>query len=120
MKKSFKIIVLTLAVAISLSSCYSVKIAAPANNEITLATAYEPLPIKHRVTNWYFLFGSVPISKNTKTDNIISEMNLGKVRIETKMTFGNFLLNAVLNGILPTTVVTNTTIIEGEQKKTDN
>ena len=111
---------LALTVAISLSSCYSVKIAAPTNNKVTLATAYEPLPIKQRVTNWYFLFGSVPISRNYKTDNIISEMNLGKVRIETKMTFGNFLLNAVLNGILPTTVVTSTTIIEGDINKSDN
>jgi hypothetical protein len=101
----------------SLSSCFSVKMVAPANSDVKLAGPYEPLPIKHKVTNWYALFGSVPVTKNSKTDGIIAEMQLSKVRMETKTTFGNYIINILLNAFLPTTIVTNTTIIEGDVKK---
>jgi hypothetical protein len=117
MKKQFYSLILCILASVCLSSCFSVKMVAPANTEVTLASAYEPLPIKHKVTNWYALFGSVPVSKNTKTDKIIEEMQLTTVRMETKVTFGNYIINALLNAIIPTTIVTNTTIIEGDIKK---
>lgn len=117
MKKLFYSFSLCLLTAICLSSCFSVKMVAPANSNVTVASAYEPLPVKHKVTNWYALFGSVPVSKNSKTDRIIEEMQLSKVRMETKVSFGNYLINILLNAVLPTTIVTNTTIIEGDIKK---
>lgn len=117
MKIQFRSLAICIVLSLLLSSCFSVKMVAPANSQVTLASAYEPLPIKQKVTNWYALFGSVPISKNSKTDRIIDEMQLTKVRMETKVTFANYLLNGLLNLILPTTVVTNTTIIEGDIKK---
>jgi hypothetical protein len=113
MKKICSGIVVVIILNIGLSGCYSVKIAAPANSSITLANAYEPLPFSQRFTNWYALFGAVPISKN-KTQLAIETMKLNKVRVETRLSFGNMLLNSLLNIILPTTIVTNTIIVEGD------
>ncbi len=116
MKKLTNLLILA-TLASCLTSCFSVKLVAPTNKNVTLANAYEPLPVKQRVTNWYALFGSVPVSKNSKTDKIIELLQLEKVRIETKVSFGNYLLNVLLNIFIPTTVVTNTTIIEGDIKR---
>jgi hypothetical protein len=116
MKKTTSLLVIALLMA-CLTSC-SVKIAAPTDKNIQLANAYEPLPIRHKITNWYAFFGILPISKNNSTDYVIHSLNLEKVRITNKVSFGNFLLNLLLNFnfIFPTTLVTTTTIIEGSPR----
>ena len=65
--------------------------------------------------NWYFLYGAVSISDN-KTDYVIAQEQFNKVRVETKYLFSDYLLSALLNSIIPTTISTNTTIIEGTTK----
>jgi hypothetical protein len=117
MKKST--VLLTIAISLFLSSCYSVKIAAPIDRNIRLATPDEPLLIQQKVTNWYALFGAIPISKKNP-DYFIRTLDLEKVRVTTKITVGNVLLDILLNGMLffiPTTVVTTTTLIEGNPRK---
>lgn len=115
--KKHSIVVLVAAVALCLSSCMTVKMVAPADKSVEIATEYEVLETKRQIVNWYFLLGSVPVSKHTKTDKIIAEMNLEKVRVTTKVGIGNYFLNALLNALIPTTLVTSTTIIEGNVRK---
>lgn len=119
MKKITRLL-MVIVLAATLTSCFSVKIAAPIDKNVQLASAYEPLPIKHKVTNWYAFFGAIPISKNNTTDYVIHNLNLEKVRVTTKTGFGNYLLNILLNVVFPTTLVTTTTIIEGNVRSAGN
>lgn len=114
MKKIVSALVLTSL----LTSCYPVKVVAPYNESktYTLANANENLPIREKKMNWYILFGAVPLDRN-KTDKLIEDYQLTKVRAEVKTTPLNILLNIVLNGFLPTTIVTNTVIVEGQREE---
>lgn len=116
MKRFFYLFTFTIILCSLLTNCYTVKLFAPANKDITLSTENENLPIKVQKMNWYILFGSVNLSRN-KTDKIIEEKKFTKVRVTTKMTFGNFLVNFLLNALFPPSVVTNTTIVEGTTAK---
>lgn len=97
-----------------LTSCFSTKIVAPTNRKVALATEMEPMDKRVIKKNWYILWGAVPISNN-KTDYIIEQEQFNKVRVETTHLFSDYLLSALLN-IIPTTIYTNTTIIEGTTK----
>ena len=107
-----KAVVLSLIVAF-LSSCYQTKIAAPPGKTVVLATQYENLPLVHKEKNWYILFGLIPLNKGT-TERVILKNNLTKVRVKTKFGFGDYMLTILLNVIIPTTIATNTVIVEGE------
>ena len=104
--------ILLLSFTIFMVSCYPVKIAAPYGQKTTLATKSENLPFREKQKNWYILWGLVPISHNGP-DRIIGENGLKKVRVETKMNFGDFLIAGILGGV---SVVTTTTIIEGSSE----
>jgi len=86
---------------------------APHDQKVELATKAEQLGFKETQKNWYFLWGLVPINENS-TDKIIKENGLSKVRVETKTTIVDYLISGVLGFV---SVVTNTTVVEGEAKK---
>lgn len=115
MTKSVKFLSVLFLASILLTSCYSTKIVAPTNRKVALATEMEPMDKRVIKKNWYVLWGAVPISDN-KTDYIIEQEQFNKVRVETKHMFSDYLLSALLNVIIPTTIYTNTTIIEGATK----
>ncbi len=114
MTKSVRFLSALFLVSVLLTSCYSTKIVAPTNRKVALATEMEPMDKRVIKKNWYILWGAVPISNN-KTDYIIEQEQFNKVRVETKYLFSDYLLSALLN-IIPTTIYTNTTIIEGTTK----
>ncbi len=99
-------------VSVLLTSCFSTKIVAPYNRNVTLATEMEPMEKRIIKKNWYFLCGAIPLSNN-KTNYIIEQEKFIKVRVETKYSFFDYLLTVLANSIVPTTICTNTTIIEG-------
>ena len=101
-----------LALVVFMSSCYSTKIIAPANSNVRLATEFEPLPAKIQTKNWYILFGLVPLNKN-KTDKVIAEANFKKVRVETKISFVDYLISIVTGFV---TITPSTVIVEGDIK----
>ena len=115
MTKSVKFLSALFLVSVLLISCYSTKIVAPTNRKVALATEMEPMDKRVIKKNWYILWGAVPISNN-KTDYVIEQEQFNKVRVETKYLFSDYLLSVLLNAIIPTSIFTNTTIIEGTTK----
>ena len=110
--KRFKLITVLILLVAFLSSCYSVKISGPYDKKVELASKTDNLPYKERKTNWYFLFGLVPLSAD-KAEKTIVENGLTKVRVQTKVRFIDFIISE-FTGII--TIVTNTTIIEGARE----
>lgn len=104
---------LSFIVILMLSSCYSVKVVAPFDQKVELASKTELLPFKDQQKNWYVLWGLVPISHNSP-DRLIKENGLTKVRIETKMSFLDILISAIGSYV---SIVTNTTVVEGDTTK---
>ncbi len=96
------------------TSCYTVRVLSDADRPITLASQTESLPFKTQYRVWYALWGLVPISDNT-TNKILKETKLRKVRVTTKMSFVDYLISAVLNMIIPTTIATWTVEVEGAE-----
>ena len=113
MKKSTLINVCALIfLATIFTSCMTVRVAAPYQKDgskVVLATNAENLAFKESNKNWYFLWGSVPISHNA-TDAKIESNGLKKVRITTKSTFFDYVISLITS---PVSIVCNTTIIEG-------
>ena len=72
------------------------------------------MPFKTQYKVWYALWGLVPISDNT-TNKILKETKLKKVRVTTKMSFTDYLISAVLNMFIPTTIATWTVEVEGAE-----
>lgn len=94
------------------SGCYSVRIAAPFDQEVSLANKGEILGVTEKKRNWYALWGLVPLG-NHSTNQTIKEYGFSRVRIETKISFLDYVISIFTS---PFTIVTNTTIIEGSQK----
>jgi hypothetical protein len=97
-----------------LTSCYTIRVLSDADRPITLASQTESLPFKTQYRVWYVLWGLVPINDNT-TNKILRETKLRKVRVTTKRTFVDYLISAVLNIFIPTTITTWTVEIEGAE-----
>lgn len=89
MIKSKKLIslILLLAVTISVAGCFTIRVGGKA--ELAPSTE-EGTKIAHKRC-WYALWGLVPIGDNS-TDSLIPE-TVKKVRVETKYTVPDFLIN---------------------------
>lgn len=111
--KYLSLLLLTVLLTVLLYGCFSVRVVAPHDQKIELASKADQLGFKEKQRNWYFLWGLVPINENA-TDKKIKENGLTKVRIETKRTFVDMLISFFLSEI---SIATTTTIIEGESKK---
>lgn len=105
--------ILLACLAVLLSSCYSVHIVGPYNQDVALVDKLTPLPMKEQKRNWYALWGLVPISK-AETDEIIRDNGFKRVRVETKINIVDYALFLVLG---PLSVVTSTTVVEGDREK---
>ena len=86
MKKIVSLILL-LAVTTSIAGCFTIRVGGKAE----LASSTEEGTKIAQKRCWYALWGLVPISDNT-TDSLIPETTK-KVRVETKHTVSNFLIN---------------------------
>jgi hypothetical protein len=89
MIKSKKLVslILLLAVTMSVAGCFTIRVGGKA--ELAPSTE-EGTKIAHKRC-WYALWGLVPIGDNS-TDSIIPE-TVKKVRVETKYTVPDFLIN---------------------------
>jgi hypothetical protein len=94
-----------------LPSCATVIVAAPPNSNTKLLTELEPAPSKVVVTNWYFLWGLVPVSTISISD-LIAKYQLKNIRVKTYIGFLDWLTIAVTDGI----IYTNTIEIEGNTR----
>lgn len=109
-------LILALLIVIS-TSCYSVRYVAGPNQEVKVMaqTEYGKVKVQKRV--WYALYGLIPLTDNSTAD-IIQRYDFKSVKVESKMTFIDFLLFFALNFLLiPTTVTTMTIEVEGEPAK---
>lgn len=97
-----------------MNSCYTVRVVSDVDRPITLASKTETLPYKETYRVWYILWGLVPISDNT-TNKILRETKINKIRVTIKMSFVDYLISALLNAIIPTTIATWTVEIEGAE-----
>ena len=80
-------LILLLAVTMSVAGCFTIRVGGKA--ELALSTE-EGTKIAHKRC-WYALWGLVPIGENS-TDSLIPE-TVKKVRVETKYTVTDFLIN---------------------------
>jgi len=80
-------LILLFAVAMSVAGCFTIRVGGKA--ELAPSTE-EGTKIAHKRC-WYALWGLVPISDNS-TDSLIPE-SAKKVRVETKYTVPDFLIN---------------------------
>src|SRR5512143_3597411 len=80
-------LILLVAIAVSVAGCFSIRIGGKAE----LAPSTEEGTKIAQKRCWYALWGLVPISDNT-TDSLIPE-TAKRVRVETKHTVSNFLIN---------------------------
>src|SRR3990167_9146976 len=90
------------------SSCYTVSIVSPKGSNISIASTSDICSDKDSVKNWYVLWGLVPLNRRA-TSELMGEKS-GKVKIETKMKFVDFLISAILGTF--TSVVATTTEIK--------
>ena len=112
MNKSIRFLAVLFFSSIFLTSCYTTMTVAPYNKKVALATEFEPMEKRIIKKNWYLLWGAIPLSNN-KTDYVIEQQQFTKVRVLNKYTFTDFFITGLLNSIIPTSICTNTTIIEG-------
>ncbi len=89
MMKSKKLVsfILLFAVSMNMAGCFTIRVGGKA--ELAPSTE-EGTKIAHKRC-WYALWGLVPISDNS-TDSLIPE-TAKKVRVETKYTVSDFLIN---------------------------
>jgi len=80
-------LILLLAVTMSVAGCFTIRVGGKA--ELAPSTE-EGTKIAHKRC-WYALWGLVPIGDNS-TDSLIPE-TVKKVRVETKYTVSDFLIN---------------------------
>jgi predicted small secreted protein len=80
-------VILLLAVTMSIAGCFTIRVGGKA--ELAPSTE-EGTKIAHKRC-WYALWGLVPIGDNS-TDSLIPE-TVKKVRVETKYTVPDFLIN---------------------------
>jgi len=80
-------LILLAAITLSLAGCFTIRVGGKAE----LAPSTEEGTKIAQKRCWYALWGLVPISDNT-TDSLIPETTK-RVRVETKHTVSNFLIN---------------------------
>ncbi len=80
-------LILLAAITLSLAGCFTIRVGG--KGELAPSTE-EGTKIAQKIC-WYALWGLVPISDNT-TDSLIPETTK-RVRVETKHTVSNFLIN---------------------------
>jgi len=80
-------LILLAAVAISVAACFTIRVGGKAD---LAPSSEEGTKIAHKRC-WYALWGLVPIGDNS-TDSLIPE-TVKKVRVETKYTVPDFLIN---------------------------
>jgi len=103
--KKISTITCGLILSVLLSSCYVQKMIAPLESKVALADEMEQLPVKVKYTQWYILWGLVPLS-NDKTDDKIQKYKLTKVRVTTKQSFLDGFCYWVWGGLIaPQTVI---------------
>jgi len=86
-RKKLVSLILLFTVAMSIAGCFTIRVGGKA--ELASSTE-EGTKIAHKRC-WYALWGLVPISDNS-TDSLIPE-SAKKVRVETKYTVPDFLIN---------------------------
>lgn len=86
-RKKLVSLILLLAVTISVAGCFTIRVGGKAE---LAPSREEGTKIAHKRC-WYALWGLVPISDNS-TDSIIPP-TVKKVRVETKYTVPDFLIN---------------------------
>ena len=86
-RKKLVSLILLFTVAMSIAGCFTIRVGGKA--ELAPSTE-EGTKIAHKRC-WYALWGLVPISDNS-TDSLIPE-SAKKVRVETKYTVPDFLIN---------------------------
>lgn len=99
--------------AILFTDCTTQRIIAPPNSEVKLASAAESLSFRQKQTDWYVIWGLVPISR-CSSDKIIEENNLKTARVTSKFTPLDFLISLFTGAF---TITTRTQIIEGSTQR---
>ena len=94
----------------SFISCYAVRYVAPVGKDVKTLHEGQVVPLKVQKKVWYALWGLVPITDNSTAD-LIQKYNLKNARAESKVTFIDFLISAVLGNF---SIVTLTIEVEGE------
>lgn len=112
MKRFILIVVLLFTILLN-NSCHTTRILAPYDQKVELATKSDQLGFKETQRNWYFLWGLVPFNDPT-TEKVVKDNGLTKIRVTTKFTPVDYLISIALGSI---SIVTNTTVVEGEAKK---
>jgi len=111
MFKKFAVTVLLVVACFLVTGCYSVKMVAPPDGDVKLMSPTQSAAYTKKITNWYALWGLVPIiNAEDGVQKAIKENNLKEVRVETKQTFIDGLISYFLGFA---TIGTTTTILEG-------
>jgi hypothetical protein len=85
--------------------------AAPPDSDVKLMSETQSATYTKTVKAWYAVWGLVPIANaEDGVQKIIRDRGLKEVRVETKMTFTDFLISYFLSIV---TINTRTIIIEG-------
>lgn len=93
------------------SGCYSAKVFAPYDSQITLADNTTPLAFKQTKRNFYVLWGLIPLSDDS-THDIIRDNGLKKVRVTNEVTVVDFFISLIVS---PLSITTSTTLVEGSR-----
>jgi len=94
-----------------LSGCATVRVEAPAGDQVVLATTGRNLTRMESFKKWYFLWGLLPVS-DTSTAQDIKECGFRAVKVVTKMGVDDFLMS--LLGACPIIPCSRTVEIWGE------
>lgn len=98
-----------IATSVLAAGCYSVKVCAPSDSNVSLKAPAKNASFRQNQKNWFVLWGLVPLNERA-VRKTIDDNNLTEVRTETKTTFIDWLISGVLGSV---SVVANTTVIEG-------
>jgi len=110
MFRKFAVVTITAVVCFLTVGCYSLKMAGPSDVDVKLRPSTKPTSFKTKVKGWYLLGGLIPLGNaGSGVSRAIKENNLTEVRLETKLTFVDYLITGLLFAI----VSPNTTVIEG-------
>ena len=104
-----KLLIVLLA-AMFLTSCCTVRVAAPAGADVRLASNTDYLPVKKNYAHWYCFWG-VWDGDKTLTDKAIKKNDLKTLRVKNTMTFTDCVVSAVTMWFFG--CIKTTTTVEG-------
>jgi len=94
-----------------MAGCYSVKVCAPGNTDVSLAQTEKPLGYKTNVRAWYAIWGLVPnINAEDGVQRVIKDNDLTDVRVTTETTVIDWLISYFLGFV---TIGSRPIVIEG-------